>query len=103
ADRTPSPVIGPVYERDEQGTQFFGFVYVTPIPVLNSGRPLVRQREAEYRRAVVALQQVQQRTVAQVRAAVAKWNGAIELVGETAGLSAALSEGVNSLERLFEA
>ena len=73
-DRIPTPVVGPVYERDEQGTQFFGFVYITPIPIINNGTPLVRQREAEYRRAVVAAQQLEQRAATQVKAAVAKWN-----------------------------
>ena len=86
-DRIPTPVVGPVYERDEQGTQFFGFVYITPLPVFNNGTPLLRQREAEYRRACVALDQVQKRTVAQVRAATAKWNQSNQLVARTAGLT----------------
>ena len=101
-DRIPTPVVGPIYERDEQGTQFFGFVYITPIPVLNNGTPLVRQREAEYRRATVALQQVEQRTVAQVKAALAKWNGANQLVARTVGLASAIERQVNLIERLFE-
>src|SRR5262249_42791813 len=89
-DRIPTPVVGPVYERDEQGTQFLGFVYIPPLPLLNNGRPLVIQREADYRRAMVNLQQVQQRTVTQVRAAVAKWNNANRLVNQTSGLTKAL-------------
>ena len=51
----------------------------------------------------MALQQAQQRAVAQVRAAVAKWNGATELVNESAGLTEELTKEVASLERLFEA
>jgi len=43
--------------------------------VVNSGEPLGRQREAEYRRALVAAQQLVQRAAAQVKAAVARWNG----------------------------
>jgi len=103
ADRIPTPVVGPVYERDEQGTQFIGFVSITPIPILNNGKPLVIQREADYRRALVTLQQVEQRTVTQVRAAVAKWNGARELVADTEGLTGELSNEVARVERLFEA
>jgi cobalt-zinc-cadmium efflux system outer membrane protein len=102
-DRIPTPVVGPVYERDEQGTQFFGFVYITPIPVVNNGMPLVRQREAELRRACVGLQQVQERTVAQVTAATAKWNEANRLVAETGGLTDRLKTQVGNMERLFEA
>ena len=102
-DRIPTPVVGPVYERDEQGSQFFGFVYITPLPIVNNGKPLVRQREAEYRRAGVALEQLQQRTAAQVTAALANWNEANELTTETTGLTAKLRGHVESLERLFEA
>ena len=76
ADRIPSPIIGPQYEIDEVGVQYFGLVYVTPLPIWNNGKPLVRQREAEHCRAHLALQQAQQRAVAQVRSALAKWNGA---------------------------
>ena len=103
ADRLPTPVVGPTYERDEQGTQFFGFVYITPIPILNTGTPLVRQREAEYRRAGVALEQLQKRTIAQVKAAIANWNEANELTKDTRGLTEKLKGKVDSLDRLFEA
>jgi cobalt-zinc-cadmium efflux system outer membrane protein len=102
-DRIPTPVVGPVYERDEQGTQFFGFVYITPLPVINNGKPLVRQREAEYRRACIAVEQLEIRTVAQVQAAIEKWNGANQLVSSTASLSDTLNVEVGNLEKLFEA
>ncbi len=101
-DRIPTLVAGPEYQSNETGTQFFGFILVAPLPVLNNGTPLVRQREAEYRRAVVALQQVEQRTIAQVRAAVAKWNGANRLVARTDGLASTLQAQVARVERLFE-
>ncbi len=100
-DRIPTPVVGPVYERDEQGTQFFGFVYITPIPILNNGQPLVRQREAEHRRAAVAAQQLEQKAAAQVKAAVAKWNGAARLVRLTAGVPDAVGSRIKTLEDLF--
>ena len=102
-DRIPTPVIGPQYEMDEAGVQYIGFVFITPLPIWNNGKPLVLQREAEHRRALVAYQEAQQRAVAQVRAAVAKWNGATELVNESSGLSKDLNADVVALERLFEA
>jgi cobalt-zinc-cadmium efflux system outer membrane protein len=102
-DRIPTPVIGPQYEMDEAGVQYIGFVLITPLPIWNSGKPLVRQREAEHRRAVVAFEEAQQRAMAQVRAAVARWNSATELVNESAGLTRELSTSVGLLERLFEA
>jgi cobalt-zinc-cadmium efflux system outer membrane protein len=101
-DRIPTPVIGPQYAMDEAGVQYIGFVLISPLPVWNSGKPLVLQREAEHRRAVVAFQQAQQRAIAQVRAAVSKWNGVTELVNESGGLSKDLKE-VATIDRLFEA
>jgi len=88
---------------DEAGVQYVGLILVSPLPILNCGKPLVAQRQAEFQRALVAAQQAQQRAVAQVRAAVAKWNGATELVNESTGLSEELSKDVGAMERLFEA
>ena len=103
ADRVPSPVVGPQYEMDEAGVQYIGFVFVTTLPIWNNGAPLVRQREAEHRRAIVAYQEAQQRAVSQVRAAVAKWNGATDLVTESIGLADEIAKEVGTLQRLFEA
>ena len=72
---------------DEAGIQYIGFVYITPLPVLNSGKPLVIQREAEYCRARLALQAAEQRAVTQVKAAAAKWNAANRLMSRTGGLT----------------
>ncbi len=102
-DRIPSPIIGPQYAMDEAGVQYIGLVLVSTIPVLNNNMPLVRQREAEHRRAAVALHEAQQRAITQVRAAVTRWNGATELVAETNGLTDELSKEVTNMERLFEA
>lgn len=102
-DRIPTPVIGPQYEMDEAGVQYIGFVFITPLPIWNNGKPLVLQREAEHRRAMVGYEQAQQRAIAQVRAAVAKWNGATELVNDTAGLSKELNKDVADLDKLFDA
>jgi cobalt-zinc-cadmium efflux system outer membrane protein len=101
-DRIPTMVAGPEYTRDEFGNHFVGFILVTPLPIVNNGNPLVRQREAEYRRASVALEQVQQRAVAQIKAATAKWNAANRLVERTNGTTATLKSGVDRLERLFQ-
>jgi cobalt-zinc-cadmium efflux system outer membrane protein len=102
ADRIPTPIIGPQYAMDEAGIQYIGLVYITPIPIWNSGGPLLRQRQAEHHRAHLALEQAQQRARAQVRSALAKWNGASELIKESSGLTAELAREVKNLERLFE-
>ncbi|MGA2703605.1 MAG: TolC family protein [Isosphaeraceae bacterium] len=102
ADRIPSPIVGPQYEIDEAGLQYVGFVYVTAIPVWNNGGPLQRQREADHRRACQALQQAQQRVVAQVRSGAVRWNGAVGLVNQTRGLSSGLAHVAADLEDLFQ-
>ena len=102
-DRIPSAILGPQYVQDEAGIQYIGFNFVPVLPILNNGKPLVRQRQAEERRAMATFQAAQQRAVAQVRSAVAKWNGATLLLKESAGLTADVGPEVASLERLFEA
>jgi len=101
-DRLPTQILGPQYAMDEAGVQYVGLIWVTPLPLINSGKPLVVQREAEHHRAGVAAAEAQHRAIAQVRAAVARWNGATDLVNETAGLSEELNKEVGNLERLFE-
>jgi outer membrane protein, heavy metal efflux system len=102
-DRIPTTIIGPQYVQDEAGIQYVGLNFVPTLPILDNGKPLVRQREAEQRRAVVAYEQARQRAVTQVRSTVAKWNGATGLVGDSSGLTQELAGEVASLERLFEA
>jgi cobalt-zinc-cadmium efflux system outer membrane protein len=101
-DRIPTPIVGPVYQNDEVGVQYIGFVYITPLPFLNSGKPLVIQRQAEYCRALGALQAAEGRAATQVRAAAAKWNAANRLIGRTSGLTEGLKKQVGSLDRLFQ-
>jgi cobalt-zinc-cadmium efflux system outer membrane protein len=102
-DQIPTTIIGPEYVQDEAGIQYVGLNLVPTLPILNNGKPLVRQRQAEERRAVVAYEQARQRAVAQVRSAVAKWNGATGLVSDSSGLTQELGGEVANLERLFEA
>jgi cobalt-zinc-cadmium efflux system outer membrane protein len=101
-DRIPTIVAGPEYQRNESGTDFYGFIFVMPLPIVNDGTPLVRQREAELRRACIALQQIEQRTVAQVRTAVAKWNAAQRLLNTTADAVTDLDVQIDALEKLFQ-
>lgn len=102
-DRIPTPVVGPEYQIDEAGLQYFGMVLISPIPVINNGKPLVRQREAEYCRALAVVQQMEKRTAIQVKAAAAKWNAALRLVNQTAGLTGSTRNQVDRMERLFDA
>jgi cobalt-zinc-cadmium efflux system outer membrane protein len=102
-DALTIPVVGPEYEIDEAGVQYVGFVWIQPLPILNCGKPLVRQRQAEHERAMVAAQEAQLRATSQVRAAVARWNAATELVNESAALSEQLTTEVSAMEQLWKA
>ena len=68
---------------DEAGVQYIGMVFISPMPIWNNGKPLVIQRQAEHQRARWPSSRPQQRAVAQVRAAVARWNGATDLVNDS--------------------
>ncbi len=102
-DRIPTPIIGPQWEMDEAGVQYVGLVYITQMPIWNTGKPLVRQRQAEHERAAVAADASRRRAVGQVRAAVARWNGAADLVNDASRLTDELAEQVAVIEHLFEA
>jgi cobalt-zinc-cadmium efflux system outer membrane protein len=47
AARTPDLLAGPFYQHDDFGVVYFGFQAHMDIPVMNNGKPLVRQRAAE--------------------------------------------------------
>ena len=101
-DRIPTPIIGPQYEMDEAGVQYIGFVFITPLPIWNNGKPWFSSARLSTG-GHWWLTSKRSSAVAQVRAAVAKWNGATELVNESSGLSKDLNADVVALERLFEA
>jgi outer membrane protein, heavy metal efflux system len=103
ADRIPVPSIGPVYERNETGASFYGLALSSPIPILNSGTPLVRQREAECRRDAVALEQLRQRTALQIEAAWVKWDQALGLVARTTAIHRPIQAQAARMDRLYEA
>ena len=83
ADQIPVPSIGPVYERNETGAVFYGLALTSPVPLLNTGHPLVGQREAEYHRDCVAYEQARQQVAAQVLAVLVKWKQAQEAAERT--------------------
>ena len=102
-DRIPTPVIGPAV-RDGRGRRAVrrpGLHH----PACRSGTTASRwsgSARPSTTAPAVAAAQAQQRAVAQVRAAVARWNGATDLVNDSSGLSQELAKEVAGLERLFE-
>jgi cobalt-zinc-cadmium efflux system outer membrane protein len=101
-DKIPTLLVGPEYTKDEFH-HFAGFIAAVPLPILNSGAPLVRQREAEHRRALTAVEQLEQRTTTQIKVATTKWNSANRLVNQIEKSTTNLKASVARLEKLFEA
>jgi outer membrane protein TolC len=73
--------IGPFYERDESGTVFAGFRTQMTLPVWDSGRPLLRQREAETQQQIMTLSQLQARAQIEVETALDRYERARRLAG----------------------
>jgi outer membrane protein, heavy metal efflux system len=103
AERIPIPSIGPVYEKNESNASFYGVALSTPIPILNAGGKIVRQKESEYHRDVVSLEQTKQKVVTQVKTAVIRCNEARRLLDQTIAINAPLQEQVARMERLYNA
>ena len=103
ADRIPVPSLGPAYERNETGAVFYGFALSSPIPLLNTGRPLVAQREAEYHRDCVALEQARQQVATQVIAVVEKWQHAQEAAARTHARFEPTRTQAERMQRLYDA
>jgi outer membrane protein TolC len=82
------------------------------VPIFDGGRTAarrieaqseVRQREAEYRRDVTALEQLRTKTAAQVKAALVKWKQTRQFVDATAARAAPVKAQVERMQHLFEA
>ena len=103
ADRIPIPSVGPVYEKDESNVSFYGVGLSSPIPMLNTGTPLLRQRESEYHRDAVSLEQTKQKVIIQVKTAVIRCNESRRLLDKTNAITAPLQEQAARMDRLYEA
>ncbi len=103
ADRIPIPSIGPVYEKDESNVSFYGLGLSSPIPILNTGTPMLRQRESEYHRDAVSLDQTKQKVIVQVKTALIRCNEAKRLLDKTNAITGPLQEQAARMDRLYEA
>ncbi|MBI3464960.1 MAG: TolC family protein, partial [Planctomycetes bacterium] len=104
AARVPNVKAGPVYEHDEAGTTFFGVEAQVLLPVINTGAPLVRQRQAELRQREVAWEQLQVKAKLEVRAAVERYEQARGVVERYGGdFSEGLAREVHRIEEQFAA
>lgn len=100
ANRIPDVQIGPYYQRTTDGTYFLGFRGQMDIPVLNSGQPLLRQREAELNQRTTMWRQLQTRATLEAEAAIDRYERARETLAEVDPSTAA--EFPVELQRLEE-
>ena len=80
AARTPDLQIGPYYQRDDFGTVFGGFRAQMDLPVMNNGKPLVRQRLAEHSQRSTFWEQLLARAEVDAIASVDRYERARRLV-----------------------
>jgi outer membrane protein, heavy metal efflux system len=76
ANRFGNPSVGPATEYNETRVYFVGIWVVTPLPLLNTRRGEIQQREAEIQRARQELTQFEVQARQEVRAALARLSDA---------------------------
>ena len=84
---------------DEAGVQYVGMVYITQIPILNTGPPLVSGR-SRTPAADVAAARPRQRAVAQAPGGGGEMEGATDLVNDASGLTRRLTKEVSVIEAI---
>ena len=80
ADRFGNPNIGPDYEYNETSVNFIGTQFSLPLPLLNTHRGEILQRQAELARAALDLRSTEVAIQQQVHAALSRLNKARDLV-----------------------
>jgi cobalt-zinc-cadmium efflux system outer membrane protein len=102
ADRFGNPDIGPDYEYNETRVNFIGAQMTLPLPVLNTHRGDILQREAERTRAGLDLRSTEVAIQQQLQAALARQSAAREMV-ETYGARVLpdLDASLKAMETLF--
>ncbi len=85
AARTPNLQMGPMYQRDQSATEFWGIQAQINLPVVNTGRPLMRQRRMELQRSQVVQNQLEAKARVEARTAIARYARARRLVEQARG------------------
>lgn len=103
AARVPNLWIGPFYSHDAERILNAGFQAQFDIPVCNTGKPLVRQREAELQQQRTAAEQLEAKARIDIRTALDRYEQArqsYEQARQDTGLQ--LPEELQKLEAEFE-
>lgn len=104
ANRVPNLIAGPYYQSDDFGVKYFGFRGQVDIPIANTGKPLLNQRNAELRQQQVAADQLRRRAEQEVRAALERYERARQLAADAASdLGEGMPVEIQRLEQQFEA
>ena len=104
ANRTQNIAAGPIYDKDDAGTQFLGFRVQTNIPVFDNGKPLTRQRCAEYRQRVVLSQQLETRASLEAQLAIDRYEPARRIVEQSRqDFPAELATEIRAMDEQFKA
>ena len=104
AMRTPNLQLGPMWQRDDSATQFWGVQAQMGIPIVNTGIPLVRQRRAELQQQQVTAARREQQAALEARAAIQRYERARRLVEQSRGeFAQAMPEVLKPFEDQFQA
>jgi outer membrane protein TolC len=76
AARVPNLWFGPFYSRDSESIVNIGFQAQVDIPVVNTGKPLVRQREAELHQQLTTSEQLETKARIETRTALDRYDQA---------------------------
>src|SRR5207248_2235148 len=103
ADRYGNPTVGPNYEYDNTRVNYFGAQVNVPLPIFNTHRGDVQQREAERARAALELRQTEVQVRQDVQAALARLSGARASVNTYRNeVLPSLRTSLQGIEKLFE-
>jgi len=104
AMRQPALQMGPMWQRDDASTEFWGVQAQMNIPLVNTGKPLVAQRIAELHQQRITVAQLENRAVLAARAAVQRYERARRLVDQSGGeFVRSLSDALRPFEDQFHA
>ncbi len=102
--RTPNLQIGPMWQRDDSSTQFWGVQGQMDIPVVNTGKPLVQQRWAELRQQQMTAARLEEKALLEARAAVRRYERARRLIEQSqAEFASNLPDAFQPFEEQFQA
>jgi cobalt-zinc-cadmium efflux system outer membrane protein len=104
ADRYGNPNIGPDYEYNETRVNFIGAQIVVPLPVLNTHRGEILQRQAERTRAMLDVRQTEVTVRQEVQAALVRSQQAQDWVNSyRQSVVPGLETTLKKMTQLFEA